>query len=77
MQVRSLRLKKECQNAILFPDSVTMKIKMFTICTYKPIHANSSLKFRRDDPFSITPQYLLPKDNIIAITEKRSDKYNQ
>ena len=77
LQVRSMRLKEECQNVILFPDSVNMKQKQFNIAQYKPIHAQSSLKYRKDDPFYIDEKALRVEENKMTVIEKRKDRNSE
>jgi hypothetical protein len=51
IQVRCFRIKEGCQNFVLFPDSATFVLKNTNIKEFIPIHRQSSLKYRKDEPF--------------------------
>jgi len=48
LQLRSFRLKPQTQNQNLFPDSCTITINSKELKDLKPLHKQSSLKYRRD-----------------------------
>ena len=70
VQVRCFRAKEEAKNTILFPDSFEMSVNGSHIKTLEPLHKQSSLKFRKDEPFFIEFKHLHFKENKIVIQEK-------
>lgn len=46
----------------------------FTVREYMPLHRQSSLKYRKDEPFNVEVKHLLPKENRICIREKIPSK---
>ena len=67
IQVRCLRVKGEAKNIILFPDSFDISVNGSHIKSLEPLHKQSSLKFRKDDPFNIEFKHLNFKENKIVI----------
>lgn len=61
LQIRSIRLKDITQYFILFPDSTNIKFNNFSIKEFKPLHRQSSLKYRKDEPFIAEFKHLLLK----------------
>ena len=61
VQVRCFKLNKNCQTNILFPDSIAFNSKNYTIKEMAPLHRQSSLKFRKDEPFYIPSHYVQAK----------------
>ena len=68
-----MRLKWEDQslakNINLFPDACTVTMNNQIIKEFLPLHKQSSLKFRRDDPINITT-FIRPGPNKIVIYER-------
>jgi len=54
IQVRCFRLKEGCQNTVLFPDSVNFIMRNLILKEFLPLHKQSSLKYRKDEPFYLT-----------------------
>ncbi len=73
IQIRCFRIKEGCQNFVLFPDAVTFSIRGSNVKEFAPLHRQSSLKFRKDEPFYISAA-LHAKENKIVITEKHPSK---
>jgi len=67
IQVRCFRLKEGCQNSILFPDSVNFSLRNIIVKEFVPLHKQSCLKYRKDEPFYIT-QGLHLKENRLIVT---------
>lgn len=42
-----------------------------------PLHRQSSLKYRKDEPFFAEIKHLIPKDNKLVITERIPAKENR
>ena len=61
IQVRCFRIKESTQNFILFPDHAEIQVNGFQSKEFAPLHRQSSLKYRKDEPFFIDPKHLLPK----------------
>lgn len=74
IQMRCFRLKETTQNFILFPDAATVFVNTFLLKDFTPIHRQSSLKYRKDEPSYMEPKHLLPKENKIMLTERFSTK---
>lgn len=74
IQVRCFRIKESTQNFILFPDHAEIQVNGFQSKEFAPLHRQSSLKYRKDEPFFIDPKHLLPKENKIIINEKLPSK---
>lgn len=74
IQVRCFRLKPDCDNFILFPDSAKFKLKEHEVQDFQPIHRQSSLKYRKDEPFYLPVKLLKTKDNELNVIEKKVEK---
>jgi hypothetical protein len=44
---------------------------------FQPLHRQSSLKYRKDDPFCAELKHLQPRENKIVIHEKLPSKENK
>ena len=74
LQVRCFRLKETTQNFLLFPDHTEVMMNGFSVREYLPLHRQSSLKYRKDEPFNVEVKHLLPKENRISVHEKLPSK---
>jgi hypothetical protein len=68
LMLRCFRLKPQTQNQNLFPDSCMITINGKELKEFKPLHKQSSLKYRRDEPLAILKNYA-PGENKIIVTE--------
>lgn len=48
VQIRCFRLKENCQQAILFPDSAVFTLNNCFLKEFEPINKQSCLKYRKD-----------------------------
>lgn len=73
IQVRCFRIKEGCQMSCLFPDSSTFSMKSMILKEFTPLHKQSSLKYRKDEPFYINSG-LNVKENKLVVLEKHPSK---
>jgi len=41
---------------------------------FEPLHKQSCLKYRKDEPFNIDYKYLIPRENNVVVSEKLASK---
>ena len=70
VQVRSFRLKEMANHLIQFPDTLSMSVNNQKIKEFEPLHKQSCLKFRKDEPFLIDMKHLSVKGNKAVLTER-------
>jgi hypothetical protein len=58
MQVRCFRMKEATNSFILFPDFAHIEINEFIVKEFIPLHRQSSLKYRKDEPMIIEHKHL-------------------
>jgi len=69
VQVRCFRLKEKIQTFVLFPDSASFSINNRFEKEFLPLPKQSSLKYRKDEPFLLT-QHLINHENKLTIIER-------
>ena len=73
VEIRCMRIKHNerglTSNLNLFPDACSVIINNKMIREFTPLHKQSSLKFRRDDPITIN-RFLVAGHNQISINER-------
>ena len=74
LQVRCFRLKQATQFFVLFPDYTNIVINNYSLKEFNPLHRQSSLKYRKDEPFYAEIKHLIPKDNKVVIHQKMPSK---
>lgn len=74
VQVRCFRLKENASNLILFPDTACVSVNNQRVKEFEPLHKQSCLKFRKDEPFFIDLKHLMPKANKFVLTERLPSK---
>jgi hypothetical protein len=67
LHIRSIRLKDITQYFILFPDSTNIMLNNYSVKEFKPLHRQSSLKYRKDEPYIAEFKHLLLKENKVVI----------
>jgi hypothetical protein len=74
LQIRCFRLKEITQYFALFPDYTNIFLNNYSVKEFQPLHRQSSLKYRKDEPFYAEIKHLLPKENKVVIHEKLPTK---
>ena len=67
LQVRCFRIKESTQNFVLFPDHTEICVNGVAVKEFNPLHRQSALKYRKDEPFYIDWKQLLPKENKVTV----------
>lgn len=73
MQIRCFRIKQTTNTFILFPDSARIEINGSTVKEFVPLHRQSSLKYRKDEPINVDFA-LLSKEMSVVVSEDYTGK---
>ena len=74
LQVRCFRLKEAAKNITLFPDTASLSVNGYSIKDFEPLHKQSCLKFRKDEPIYIESKHIVPKVNKALLLERQPSK---
>lgn len=73
IQIRCFRLKEGCQTSVIFPDAATFYLRNMAIKEFTPLHKQSSLKYRKDEPFYLVSGTQL-KENKLTVVQKHPSR---
>lgn len=70
MQIRCFRIKETTNSFLLFPDAASIEVNGSLVRQFLPLHKQSSLKYRKDEPVTLHHSELR-KEMKVVITEDR------